>query len=48
LDEVIETYFAAWNEQDAAQRWRMLERSVTHDAELVDPTGRWEELAGLM
>lgn len=34
-------YDAAWNEADAAERVRQLERSLTDDAELVDPTGRF-------
>ena len=29
------------------QRRRMLERCVTDDAVLVDPTGRWEGVPGL-
>jgi SnoaL-like domain len=40
MDEAISTYFAAWNEPDSDHRRRLLERSVTDDAELVDPTGR--------
>jgi len=40
-------YFRAWNEQDPDQRRRMLERSVTDDAVLVDPAGRWEGVPGL-
>jgi hypothetical protein len=40
VDDAIATYFRAWNEQDPDQRRRMLERSVTDDAVLVDPTGR--------
>jgi len=40
-------YFRAWNEQDSDQRRRMLERCVTDDALLVDPTGRWEGVPGL-
>lgn len=40
-------YFRAWNEQDPDQRRRMLERCVTDDAVLVDPTGRWEGVPGL-
>ncbi len=41
LDEVLATYDAAWNEPDSAERGRLLERSLTEDAELVDPSGRW-------
>jgi hypothetical protein len=40
-------YFRAWNEHDSGQRRRMLERCVTDDALLVDPTGRWEGVPGL-
>jgi hypothetical protein len=40
-------YFRAWNEQDPDQRRRTLERSVTDDAVLVDPAGRWEGVPGL-
>lgn len=47
MDDAIATYFGAWNEQDPDKRRRMLERSVTDDAELVDPTGRWEGVAAL-
>lgn len=42
MADAIATYFRAWNEQDPDQCRRMLERSVTDDAVLVDPTGRWE------
>jgi hypothetical protein len=42
VDDAIATYFRAWNEQDPDQCRRMLERSVTDDAVLVDPTGRWK------
>ena len=47
VDDAIATHFRAWNEQDPDQRRRMLERSVTDDAVLVDPAGRWEGVAGL-
>jgi hypothetical protein len=36
---VLESYFAAWNERDPDERRRLLERSLTDDAELLDPTG---------
>jgi hypothetical protein len=39
VDQALESYFAAWNEQDAEARRRLLERSLTSDVELVDPTG---------
>jgi hypothetical protein len=48
VDEVIATYFAAWNEPDADERRRTLEGSVIADVELVDPTGRWQGVAGLV
>jgi hypothetical protein len=48
VDEVIANYFAAWNEYDPAQRRRTLEQSVIPDVELVDPTGRWQGVAGLV
>lgn len=41
LDDVLAAYDAAWNEADGAERTRLLERSLTEDAELVDPTGRF-------
>jgi predicted TIM-barrel enzyme len=47
VDDVIADYFAAWNERDPDQRRRMLERCVTNDAVLVDPTGHWQGVAGL-
>jgi hypothetical protein len=48
VDDVVETYFAAWNEADASQRRQLLGRCVETDAELVDPTGRWEGVDGLV
>jgi hypothetical protein len=43
LDEVVRAYDAAWNEPDQAARAQLLERSLTEDAELVDPsTGRFQ------
>ena len=41
MDEPLIQYFAAWNETDAGERGRLLERSFTAEAELVDPTGHW-------
>ena len=40
-DDVLAAYDAAWNAPDGAERARLLERSLTEDAELVDPTGRF-------
>jgi hypothetical protein len=38
-------YFAAWNETDAGERRRLLEQSLSDDAELVDPLGpRWSAI----
>jgi hypothetical protein len=47
VDNVIADYFAAWNEHDPDQRRRTLERCLSDDAVLVDPTGRWQGVAGL-
>ena len=47
MDETIAIYFDAWNEQDAAERRRKLERSLTDDVELVDPAGRWQGIPGV-
>jgi hypothetical protein len=46
VDRTLLDYFAAWNERDAAERGRLLEQSVSDDAELIDPTGRWHGLDG--
>jgi hypothetical protein len=46
-DEIIAAYEAAWNEPDAAARARQLERSLTEDAELIDPTGHYRGRAGV-
>jgi len=47
VDDVIDAYFEAWNEPDYARRCALLERSLTADAELVDPTGRWRGVEGV-
>jgi hypothetical protein len=47
VDELIGAYFDAWNETDSDRRRSLLERSITPDAELVDPTGRWRGVEGL-
>jgi hypothetical protein len=47
MDDAVAAYFAAWNEPDPDQRRRLLDRSVTDDAELVDPTGRAQGIDGL-
>jgi hypothetical protein len=44
---MLADYFAAWNEQDASERRELLQRSVSEEAELIDPTGRWRGVAGL-
>jgi hypothetical protein len=48
MDEVVESYFAAWNERDAGRRRELLRQSVESDAELVDPTGRWQGVEGFV
>jgi hypothetical protein len=45
--EQIDTYFKAWNETDDAARRALLERSMTADVELIDPTGRFRGLGGV-
>jgi hypothetical protein len=44
---VIDIYFESWNESDPVQRRAMLERAITPEAELVDPTGRWRGIDGV-
>jgi hypothetical protein len=44
MTEHIETYFEAWNESDGAARRALLERCMTADVELLDPTGRFRGL----
>lgn len=48
VDEVVATYGTAWNEQDAAKRRSMLERSWADDAVYQDPLGRAEGRAALI
>ena len=48
VDELVATYFAAWNEPDAGRRRALLARCVTDDAELLDPTGRWAGVDGFV
>lgn len=40
LEEVIDAYHAAWTQPDRDERRRLLELSLTDDAELVQPTRR--------
>jgi hypothetical protein len=47
VDDIPVTYFRARNEHDRHERRRLLERSVTDDAVLLDPTRRWEGATGL-
>ena len=47
MDDVINAYFEAWNEIDAGRRRALLDQSITADAELVDPTGRWRGVDGV-
>ena len=46
-DDVIAAYDAAWNEVDPAARTSQLERSLSDDAELVDPTGHYRGRAAV-
>jgi hypothetical protein len=47
MDETLTVYFAAWNETDADERARLLQRSLSLDAELLDPTGHWRGVDGV-
>lgn len=47
MDGILEDYFAAWNETNADERRRLLQRSLSEDVELIDPTGRWQGCAAL-
>ena len=47
VDEVLTAYFDAWNEADSTKRESLLRRSLSEDAELIDPSGRWQGIAGL-
>ena len=47
MDRTLDDYFAAWNETNADERRQLLERCLSDDAELIDPTGRWQGIAGL-
>jgi hypothetical protein len=47
VDSTLADYFAAWNETDAEQRQLLLGQCLSDDAELIDPTGRWQGIAGL-
>ena len=46
-EEIIDAYDAAWNEADAAARVHQLERSLSDDAELIDPTGHYRGRAAV-
>jgi hypothetical protein len=47
VDRILVDYFAAWNETNVDERRQLLQRSVSDDAEVIDPTGRWQGLEGL-
>jgi hypothetical protein len=47
MDGTLLDSFAAWNETNADERRRLLQRCVSDDAELIDPTGRWQGFDGL-
>ena len=42
LDDVLTACDLAWNVDDPAERARLLDRALTADAELIDPSGRFE------
>jgi hypothetical protein len=46
VDEILADYFAAWNEADERERSRLLRRSITDDAQLLDSTGDWRGVEG--
>jgi hypothetical protein len=47
MDRVLTAYFAAWNETDVGERERLLDQSLSGDAELTDPLGRWRGTNGI-
>lgn|SRR5436305_14011465 len=47
MDAVLADYFAAWNDTDAGSRERLLRRSLSDGAELLDPLGRWHGVEGI-
>jgi hypothetical protein len=47
VDATLANYFAAWNETDADQRQQLLGQCLSDEAELIDPTGRWQGINGL-
>jgi hypothetical protein len=47
VDATLAAYFAAWNETEADARGGLLRQCLSDDAELIDPTGRWQGIAGL-
>ena len=47
MDGILTDYFVAWNETDAGERGHLLQRSLSDDAELVDPLGRWHGVDGV-
>jgi hypothetical protein len=47
VDSTLVAYFAAWNASDADERRELLAQSLSDDAELIDPTGRWQGIGGL-
>jgi hypothetical protein len=46
VDEILADYFAAWNEADEGERSRLLCRSITDEAQLLDSTGDWRGVDG--
>jgi hypothetical protein len=46
VDAILADYFASWNEEDEGERSRLLRRSITEDAQLLDSTGDWRGVDG--
>ena len=47
LTDLVDRYFAAWNETDAPRRRALLERTWTDDAAYVDPLGHADGVDGI-
>ena len=46
MDAILADYFAAWNEADDQERIRLLRRSITDEAQLLDSAGDWRGVDG--
>lgn len=47
MDSTLVDYFTAWNETSPDERRELLGQCLSGDAELIDPTGRWQGIVGL-